>query len=162
MAVGPARFIDNAPPNCSTLAEIRRRIIKKDKRNLLTRFFHSNNDKEVIATWKADLDRVLHIFNVRSAMSVASAWLLLTVRSQTELAINTHVAVSTIRHEVATTSAIVSDVHHNVVATHTVVSSVQTDVVNTHTMVSDIHHIMTKSQGGNGLLVSINRTLSIT
>jgi hypothetical protein len=84
-----------------------------------------------------------------------------TVRSQTELAINTHVAVSTIRHEVATTSAIVSDVHHNVVATHTVVSSVQTDVVNTHTMVSDIHHIMTKSQGGNGLLVSITRTLFV-
>ena len=84
----------------------------------------------------------------------------LTARSQTELAINTHVAVSTIRHEGMTTSAIVSDVHHNVVATHTVVSSVQTDV-NTHTMVSDIHHIMTKSQGGNGLLVSVTRKLFI-
>jgi hypothetical protein len=71
VAISPARFTDNAP-NCSTLAEIRRKIIKKDKRNLLTRFFHSKNDKEVIATWKADLNRVLHIFNVRSAVSIAS------------------------------------------------------------------------------------------
>ena len=70
MAVSPARFIDNAPPNCSTLAEIRRKIIKKDKRNLLTRFFHSKNDKEVIATWKVDLGRILHIFNVCSFVSV--------------------------------------------------------------------------------------------
>ena len=64
MAVSPACFIDNAP-NRSTLAEIRRKVIKKGKRNILSRFFHSKNDKEVIATWKADLDRILHIFNVR-------------------------------------------------------------------------------------------------
>ena len=124
------------------------KIIKKGKRNPVSRLLHAKNDKETIATWKSDLNKILLVFNVRSVIVV---WLLLTVRSQTELAINTHVTVSDIRHDVATT--------------HTIVSNVQNGVTSTHTMVSDIHHIMTKNQGaanGNNLPVSIARTLFIT
>jgi hypothetical protein len=140
------------------LAEIEMKI-EQGKRNAVSRLFHAKNDKETIAGWKSDLSRILHIFNVRS---VGFVWLLLTDYSQTELAINTHVAVVDIRHDVATTQTIVSDVHRDVVnthttvsdvqrdvvATHTVVSNVQNDVASTHTMVSDIHRIVTKSQEG--------------
>jgi hypothetical protein len=49
----------------STLAEIEMKI-EQGKRNAVSRLFHAKNDKEVIAGWKSDLSRVLHIFNVRS------------------------------------------------------------------------------------------------
>jgi hypothetical protein len=102
---------------------------------------HAKNDKETIATWKSDLGKILLVFNVSS---ISITWLPLTVHSQTELAINTHVTVSDMRRDVTTT--------------HTIVSNVQSEVTSTHTMVSDIHHIMTKGQEGadsNNLLVSI-------
>ena len=38
-----------------------------------------------MATWRSDLDRILHVFNVRS---IASVWLLLTLYSQTKLVRN--------------------------------------------------------------------------
>jgi hypothetical protein len=165
------------------LAEIEMKI-EQGKRNAVSRLFHAKNDKETIAGWKSDLSRILHIFNVRS---VGFVWLLLTVYSQTELAINTHVAVVDIRHDVATTQTIVSDVHRDVVnthatvsdvqrdvvATHTVVSNIhnvfqrrrQNDVASTHTMVSDIHRVVTKSQEGahgDNCSVSITCMLFIT
>jgi len=52
------------------------------------------------------------VFNVRS---VDFVWLILTVNSQTELAINTHVVVSNIHHDVANTHTLVSDIHRNIV-----------------------------------------------
>ena len=55
-------------------------------------------DKETITTWGSDLNRILHIFNVRS---VVFTWLSLIVPFQTELAMNTHVTVSGIRHDVS-------------------------------------------------------------
>jgi hypothetical protein len=143
------------------LAEIEMKI-EQGKRNAVSRLFHAKNDKETIAGWKSDLSRVLHIFNVRSVVFV---WLLLTVHSQTELAINTHVVVLDVRHDVATTQTIVSDVHRDVVSTHATVSDVQNDVASTHTMVSDIHRVVTKSQEGahgNNCLVSITCMLFIT
>jgi len=51
----------------------------------------------------SDLNRILLVFNVRPA---AFAWSLLTINSQTELAINTHVTV-------LDTHTIVSDIHRN-------------------------------------------------
>ena len=102
--------------------DIQGRIIKQDKRNVLSRHLHAKNDKERIAAWRSGLTRVLQVFNVRSAVSV---WLSLTLRSQTELVINTHVAVS---------------------GTHTVIS-------NTHTMVSDIHRTIVQGQEGNSGMV---------
>jgi len=100
------------------VAEIQRKVIKQTRRNPASRLLHAKNDKETIAAWKSDLNRILHVFNVRSIVPV---WLLLTVHFQAELAMNTHV--------------IASDVHHGVVNIHTMVSNVRDDVVNTHTMV---------------------------
>jgi len=99
------------------VAEIQRKAIKHSKRNVVSQLFHAKNDKETIASWKAELNRILQVFNVCSTVPVRSS---LTIRFQTELALNTH--------------AIVSDVHHG--------------VVNTHTMVSEMHRNMLKSQEG--------------
>ena len=63
----------NAPPHCAldrrTVAGIQEKIIEKCGRNLLSRLANAKNDKETIATWKSDLNRILHIFNVRSVVS---------------------------------------------------------------------------------------------
>jgi hypothetical protein len=94
VVVGSACFIDNALGR-STLAEIQMGIIKKGKRNPVSRFFHAKNDKEAITGWKLDLTKILLVFSVSS---VIVAWMLLTARYQTELALNTHTIVSDIHH----------------------------------------------------------------
>ena len=94
------------------MAEIQRQIIKQSGRNAATRLFHAKNDKETIAAWKSDLNRILQVFNVCSATSV---WLFLTANFQTELAMITHVTVSDVHHGVVTTHTMVSDLHHNMV-----------------------------------------------
>jgi hypothetical protein len=95
-----------------TVAEIERKIIKQGKRNAVSRLVHAKNDKETITGWRSDLNRILLVFNVRSVVFV---WPLLTVHSQTELAINIHVAVSNVHHGVVNTHAIVTDIHRAVV-----------------------------------------------
>ena len=64
--------------DCSTVAEIQKKVIKRGKRNPVSRFFRAKDDKEAIATWKSDLNGMLLVFNVRFATSVL--WPLLTVR----------------------------------------------------------------------------------
>ena len=51
--------------------------MERGKRNAIARLFHAKNDKETIATWRLDLNRILHVFNVRS---IASVFPRLTVR----------------------------------------------------------------------------------
>jgi hypothetical protein len=92
--VNSEHFADNTLDR-STLAEIQRGIIKKGKRNVVSRLLHANIDKETIAAWTSDLSKILLVFNVSS---VVVAWLLLTVCYQTELALNTHTMVSDIHH----------------------------------------------------------------
>ena len=90
---------------------------------------------------------------------------LLTVRSQTELVLNTHTIVSRIDESVTNTHTLVSGVDRNVTDTHTMVSGIDHNVANTHTIVSDIHHIMVKSQeavDGKNTSVSITCTLFTT
>jgi len=131
--------------------------------------FHAKDDKDTIATWRLDLNRILHVFNVRSATTARP---LLTVHFQTELAINTNVAVSDIRREVVNTHIVVSDVRHDISNTQTIVAGIDHDVTNTHvivselqrnvantqTIVSDIHRTMMEHQEGPDskvLLVSV-------
>ena len=90
------------------MAEIQRNVIKQNERNVVSRHFHARNDKDKIATWKSDLNRILQVFNVRS---IISARPLLTWHSQTELALNTHVAVSN-------TQIMVSEIHRTIVHGH--------------------------------------------
>ena len=116
------------------MAEIQGNIFKRVKRSTMSRHFHAKNDKEAIATWRSDLNRILHVFNVRP---LAPVWLLLTIRIQAELTINTNVVVSDIRR----------------------------DVVTTHNIVSDIHRTMVRGQEGGesaSLSVSVARTIFIT
>jgi tetratricopeptide (TPR) repeat protein len=106
------------------VAEIQEKVIEKGGRNLFSRLVHAKDDKDTIASWRSDLNRILHIFNVRPVVFV---WPSPTVHFQTELAIDTN--------------ANVSDVRRDVTNTHTVVA-------NTHTLVSDIHHSLLQSQAG--------------
>ena len=88
------------------MAAIQKRIIKQSKRNAVSRHLHAKNDKEKIAVWRFDLVRILHIFSV---------WRLLTLYSQAELALNTHVVVAELDHNVTNTQTMVSDIHRAVV-----------------------------------------------
>lgn len=120
--------------NHRTVTEIQREVIKRGKQNTISRLFHAN-DKEIIATWRLDLDRILHIFNVRS---VTSVWPLLTSRLQTKLGINIHVVDSDIRHEAVNTHPTVSDVHPDIPNTETIISDVRPGVSKPHTIVSEV------------------------
>ena len=86
------------------MTEIQQRIVKQGERGAISRHFHAKNDKDKIAAWRLDLNRILQIFNVRP---IASVWPLLTVHFQAELAINTHVTVSNIDNTV-------SDIHRTI------------------------------------------------
>ena len=87
-----------------TVAEIQGKVTKQSKRNPAARLFHAKSDKDTIAAWRLELNRILHVFNVRSFSSSLPS---LTVRFQTELAINTHVVVSN-------TYNLVSDIQHTI------------------------------------------------
>ena len=53
------------------LAEIQKNIVdRRGKRNAVSRAFHAKNDKETIATWRLDLNRILHVFDVRSVTAI--------------------------------------------------------------------------------------------
>jgi hypothetical protein len=67
MMVSSEYFTDNALGR-SMLAEIQRKISKKDKRNAVSRLLHAKNDKEMIAAWKSDLNKILLVFNVCSVL----------------------------------------------------------------------------------------------
>jgi len=56
--------------NPSAVAEIQRTLVKRGKRNPVSRLIHAKNNKNVITIWRLDLDRILQVFNVRSATSV--------------------------------------------------------------------------------------------
>ena len=111
--------VSNAPVhralNRRTVAGIQERIIEKRGRNLVSRLANAKNDKETIATWKLDLNRILHIFNVRLIITV---WPLLTAHMQTELAINTNMIVSNMHRNMLKSQEgtddqlrLVSDIH---------------------------------------------------
>jgi hypothetical protein len=53
-----------------TVAEVQGKIIEKGGRNLFSRLVHAKDDKDTIVSWRLDLNRILHIFNVRSVISM--------------------------------------------------------------------------------------------
>ena len=83
--------------NCRTVTGIQEKIVEKGGRNFLSRLAHAKNDKETIAAWKLDLNRILHVFNVSLVISVRPSP---TVHWQTELAINTHTMVFDIHRNI--------------------------------------------------------------
>jgi hypothetical protein len=126
-------------PNRRTIAEIQGRIIEKGQRGLFSRVAHAKSDKDTLASWRSDLNRILHVFNVRSASSVRQS--LTTPPFKTELAINTNLVVSD-------THVAVSDTHATVSNTHVVVSDTHAVVSDTHAMISDLHRNALTGQEG--------------
>jgi hypothetical protein len=47
------------------MAEIQRKIVGQGKRHAASRAFHAKADKDTIAGWHRELNKILHIFNVR-------------------------------------------------------------------------------------------------
>ena len=43
-------------------------IIKRGKRNAVSRYFHERNDKKAIAAWKMDLDQIRRVLTVRTSL----------------------------------------------------------------------------------------------
>ena len=76
------------------MKKVQEKVIKQEKRGVITRHFHARSDKKVVATWRLDLNRILHVFNVCSVTSVQP---FLTLCFQTELGDDKNQAVSTIR-----------------------------------------------------------------
>jgi hypothetical protein len=105
------------------VAEIQEKVIEKAGRNLLSRLVYAKDDKDAIASRRLDLNRILHIFNVRPVVSVRPS----PTVFQTELAINTNANVSDVRRDVTNTHAVVT---------------------RTHTLISDIYRNVVQSPGG--------------
>ena len=103
-----------------TVADIQRRVDEKNSRNVLSRAFLAQSDKDTIAAWKGDLNRLLHIFNVRT---VGLALPLLMTSFQTELAIDTNVTVTDSHLKVA-------DIHNEVTNIRQDVSVIKESVSN--------------------------------
>ena len=55
----------NLALNRRTIAEVQKHIVKRGKRNAFFRPFYPDSE-EKIATWKADLDKIRHVFEVHS------------------------------------------------------------------------------------------------
>ena len=49
-----------------TVTEMQTKIIKRSERHTVSRFLRARTDKDTIAGWKLDLNRILVVFNVRS------------------------------------------------------------------------------------------------
>ena len=90
------------------MAEIQKKLVKWGKRNVVSRRFHAKNDKETIATWNLDLDKILQVLNV---CSVIRAKISADFPFQKESAMDINATVSALRRGVST---IVSDSHCDV------------------------------------------------
>ena len=144
------------------MAQIQRSAVEPDKQNFISRIFNAKKDKETVAAWRSELDRIVHIFEVRSALHFLPA--LLIVYLQTELAIHTHLAVSDVREDVGDIRVDVGGIRGGVV-------DIREDVANTRELVSDMHRTMLKGQegvdhrnqmvGNHGILFIIQKSLRI-
>ena len=48
-----------------TIAEIQEKVAEKGRRNVPSRLVYAKGDKDLIARWKSDFDRILRVFTVR-------------------------------------------------------------------------------------------------
>jgi len=150
------------------VAEIQRKIVKRGKRNVVSRVFHAN-DEEAIVAWRLGINSIIHVFNVRPATSV---WPSLTFRSQTDFGVNTHVIVpanhrdtanthtivSDVRHDTPNADTTVPDIRHNASKTHTIASGDRNEATNTRTIVSDVRRNTLRSREDANQAVSTSCT----
>ena len=133
--------------NRRTVVEIQENIVEKGGRNLVSRLIYAKSDKDTIAAWKLDLNRILHVFNVRSIIFTR---LSLTFPSQTELAMNTHVTVSDVHHDV-------SGIRHNMSKIQEEISGQARSVGATFYPTTDAYHPQTQA-----ILDTMQSTVSLS
>ena len=51
-----------------TVADIQRKLVKWDRRNVVSRHFQAKKDKKTVAAWRLDLENILQVFDVRSVL----------------------------------------------------------------------------------------------
>ena len=71
-----SQYADDAPDHPRAATEIERNAIKKSERSKFSRLLHTKDDKNKIVAWKAELDRILHVFNVRPVAFASSSSLI--------------------------------------------------------------------------------------
>ena len=83
-----------------TVAEIQGKVLKRSRRGRAFRFMHSRDDKDVIAAWKSDLNRILQVFNVCSTCSyfVIANYYILRLSSSSTLTQSLPIYVGTCRN----------------------------------------------------------------
>ena len=111
------------------MADIQGKIIKKNERNVVARAFYARSDKDAIAAWEQEFDKILQIFQVRPLCFV---WHSLKGSFQAELAVNTHVAVTGGRREVASINQKFTNMHRDILAIKEGVSNNQRSVCQTY------------------------------
>ena len=106
-------------------------VIKRGKRNALSRPFHAQEDEKVITAWKLNLDGIRSTSEVRPFPCIFAK--VPNFRLQTELAENADPGA----HDVLTTHSS-SPILHAVqnISSH----EVRSDVLNAHDVVSNTHH----------------------
>ena len=166
------------------MVEIQKHIVRKGKRSVFSRPFHTKDDSETIAAWRSDLDRIRSAVEVRSFISAFCLKIVNSFYLQTELATgpgandptvlqgtsDTHVTVSDPQDDVpnpgvpenrrddSKTNVIIPGVDHGSALPRPILLDKPAD---DHTVVSDVHHHTTKSQEDRGrryLAVSIPST----
>ena len=156
----PSDFLTKLPNRI--VDEIRRHIIKRDKRDAISRCYHAKDDEEAIATWKLDLDKILCVFNVRSVVPVRR---LLISRFQTGLRMNEHATDSATHPGVGDKHTIHSSVHHDTSDAKAIIPNVRRGVLNTNSAISGIHYNKPKCRegaDGRNQVLSIACALPVT
>ena len=151
------------------MSDIERNIIKRCKRNVLSRQFRARDDEKAIAAWKLELDKIRQVFEVRS---FTCTWRLLTSSLQTELAAVTDTTLSDIHREASATNtntpdpqkgapetrATASDIHHGVTNPHPTLPNIQKGLSEGRIATVSMHHHTLKDQQGRD---SKNRAVSV-
>ena len=90
-----------------TVAEIQGKVLKRSGRGRASRFLHSRDDKDAIAAWKSDLNRILHVFNVCSTCSyfAVTNYPILRLSLSSTLTLSLPICVKTYRKFVRTPAA---------------------------------------------------------
>lgn len=170
----PGDILTNPPTR--TVTEVQKHIVERGKRNAISRRYHAKDDKEAIATWRLEFNRILHVFHVRP---ITSAWRLLTFSYKAELwtsvcatdsdthqgVVSKHTVIPDTRRGTPNADTTVPDARHDVSYVHPIVSDVRSDVAVTRTTVSAIHHDKLKGRenaDAQNQAVGITRTVLVT
>ena len=155
------------------MTEIQEYIVKRDKRNAISRIFRSKDDEKAVAGWRLNLEKIRLIFDVRVLVFLFFCPGLPTSCFQTELAINKDTNANDTSNAHTTSPGIdrkgsntgvpevrrdVPAVHHGVVPSRPIVPGVKNDHEESRTVVSNVHRNTVESQESTN---SQNRTVSM-